>query len=68
MVQADELTKFLTSLGVLGIIRSESPDDVPGGSIDDSDDVGVPLADDKVLGVETSIGDRVFGVPFVRTK
>ena len=68
MVQADELTNFLTCLGVLGVVWSESPDDVPSGSIDDGDDVGVSLADDEVLRVETRVGDRISGVPFVRAK
>jgi len=68
MVWADELTNFLTCLGVFGVIRSECPDDAPGGSIDDGDNVGVSLADDEVLRVETSVGDRINGVPFVRAE
>ena len=68
MVQADELTKFASLLGVLGVVWSEFPDDSPGGFIDDGDDVGVSLADDQVLRVETSVGDGISGVPFVGTE
>jgi len=59
MVQANELTKFLASLGIFGVIRSDFPDNVSGGSTDDGDDVGVSLADDEVLGVEACVGDGV---------
>jgi hypothetical protein len=68
MVEADELTEFLACLGVRGVVWSESPDDVSGGSIDDGDDVGVSLADDEVLGVEAGVGDGISGVPFVGTE
>lgn len=68
MVRADELTKFTASFGILGVIRSQFPDDVASVSADNGDDVGVSLADDEVLGVEACVGDGIYGVPFVRTK
>lgn len=68
MVWADELTKFLASLGVFGVVWSESPDDVAGGFIDDGDDVGVSLADDEVFWVEAGVGDGISAVPFVGTE
>ena len=42
VVQADELAEFATSLGVLRIIRSNLPDDIPGVSTDDGHEVRVP--------------------------
>lgn len=68
MVWADELTEFASSLGVFGVVWSEFPDDVSGVSTDDGGDVGVSLANDEVFWVETSVGDRISGVPFVGTK
>jgi len=68
MVQADELTEFLSSFGVLRVIRSDLPDDLPGVSADDGENVCVSLADDEVLGVEACVGDGIHGVPFVGAK
>ena len=42
VVQADELTELATRFGVLCIIRSDLPDDIPGVSADDGYEVGVP--------------------------